>query len=466
MVWLLAGLAIVTGCSDTPVDSRTAQEKLLAATQEVGLPPLPEYRAEVYDYYKLGFFEDGYPGRRTEIGMVPHPIYGAYVIKDYLRQYNSTESPVFLDAARQVADAAIARMDDSDGMLRFFYEPQWKLGASGSRYVSGLTQARYLDQLSWLAEVTSDPRYTRAAEQIFLSLSTPVESGGALAQTPYGPVIEEEPHRPRDVVLNGWLSALFVLQRYINRTDSPQARHLLETNLETVVKILPLYDVPSLLNSRYRIRGFGYLRLAFEDPDGVTLSRPVLRIPGDGEYPLEDTIKNRWHTGLVKGATVRNDRFEVTDRQVLLNLVLSLLSMPEPNVLQFEIQCPKPQELVLELATGEYDPLLTGLKTTGWDELDRIALEPGLNVISVELGFDEVSPFVYPTNFKKRIAGRNHNAYHFIHVDQLAFLCNEYEIERLCDFHRRWSEYIPGWPDHPAYQDEDIEFDRYRAPEN
>ena len=36
MIWLLAGLVTVAVCSDTPVDSRTAQEKLLAATQEVG----------------------------------------------------------------------------------------------------------------------------------------------------------------------------------------------------------------------------------------------------------------------------------------------------------------------------------------------------------------------------------------------------------------------------------------------
>jgi len=462
-------LATTTGCSDrsspTELKAGTSASRLLEATESVGLPPLPPYRAEVYDYYRLGFLEDGYPGRWTdEEGLVPHPIYGTYVVVDYLNLFERTGDRRFLDAARRVADAALARMDDQAGMLRFFYEPEWGLGSSGERYVSGLTQAHYLDQLSRLHELSGDPRYAEACEKVLRCLATRVEEGGVLAMTPLGPVIEEAPHSPRDLVLNGWLTAIRGLRRYLQRTESDEAASLLEANLATLATILPLYDAPSTVNSRYRIRGYGYLRLVLDDAKGVRLDRPTLEIPGDDVYPLANEIDNRWHMGFVRGVESAGDRFTATEDRILLNLVMSLLSMPEPNLLRLTIETPKAQDLAIELARGPFDPLQSGLRTTDWNKIEEIELQAGVNEIEIELGFKAIDPFVYPTNFLKKIAGRHHNAYHFVHIDGLESLCDEYGTEAFCDFAARWRGYVEQWPDHPAYRDAGIEFDRYTPP--
>ncbi|MAD79051.1 MAG: hypothetical protein CMJ51_06735 [Planctomycetaceae bacterium] len=458
-------LTVISGCSDrsgsTESTTGTPASRLLTATESAGLPPLPPSRAEVYDYYRLGFFEDGYPGRRTADGLVPHPIYGTYVILDYLNLFKKTNDPTFLKAASHVADAAMARMDTKDEMLRFYYEPEWGLGSSGERFVSGLTQAHYLDVLSRFQEVSGDPRYAEACTKILRSLATPVEEGGVLALTPNGPVIEEAPHTPRDLVLNGWLSALRSLRRYINRTDSEDAKTLLASNLETLASLLPLYDAPDVLNSRYRIRGYGYIRITLGDHEGVHLERPVLEIPGDANYPLSDDLETRWHMGFVRGIEREGDRFTATSNRIQMNVVMSLLSMPEPNVLRIPIDSPRKTTLVAEIADGPFDPLLSGRRTTRWNRIAEIAVEPGLNQVEIELGFDEISPFVYPTNFLKKIGGRNYNSYHFLHIKLLESLCAEHGIETFCDFSERWRGYVEKWPAHPAYRDADIELHRY-----
>ena len=444
----------------------TPESRLLAATESVGLPPLPPHRAEVYDYYRLGFFEDGYPGRRTKYwGLVPHPIYGPYVISNYLSLFKKTKETRFLEAACRVADAALARMDDQGGMLRFFYEPEWGLGKSGERrYVSGLTQSRYLDQLSQLHEISGETRYAEACTRVLRSLATPVEEGGVLASTPHGPVIEEAPHTPRDLVLNGWLTAIRNLRRYLDRTDSEEAKRLLASNLETLASLLPHYDAPDVLNSRYRIRGDGTVRLTLGNHRGVHLERPTLDIPGDDVYPLSDEAETRWHMGFKGGVEREGNRFAATSDRIRMNLVLSLLSMPEPNVLRFSVETPRATTLVVELADGPYLPLGYKLQETGWKQVEEVTLEPGTNLVEIELGFDEISPFVYPTNFLKKIGGRHYNVYHYIHIDALASLCDEYEIEAICEFAERWREYVKKWPELPAYRDEDIELDRYKAP--
>lgn len=42
---------------------------------KIRMPPLSFSRKAVYDYYRLEFMDNGYPGRRTKNGLVAHPIY-------------------------------------------------------------------------------------------------------------------------------------------------------------------------------------------------------------------------------------------------------------------------------------------------------------------------------------------------------------------------------------------------------
>lgn len=438
-----------------------AEARLVAATESVGLPPLPRERADVYDYYQLAFLEDGFPARRTKTGVVPHPIYGTYLILDYLDVHERSGDPAALAAARRVADAAIARMDPSEGMLRFWYEAEWGLGATGERYVSGLTQAHYLDQFSRLHAICGDPAYADAARRVFRSLATDVEHGGVLASTPHGVAIEESPHRPRDLVLNGWLSALRGLRRYADRTGDAEARELIRRNVETLSRLLPLYDAPEEANSRYRIRGFGYVRLELGSDEGVSLDTPRLEIPGDGTYGLEESNTGRWHCCVVSGLERAGDRLQATARRIQLNLVFSLLSAPEPNRLRLAIDCPGPNTLAVRLATGRYDPLQTGLVTDGWRDVRSVQLAAGRNEVTIDFPIEDIRPFVYPTNFLKRIAGRKFNAYHFVHLDGLADLLRSPQPPMVGEMRDRWATYPARWPGMPVYRDAGVEFSRY-----
>lgn len=398
----------------------------------------------------------------TETGVVPHPIYGTYVILDYLDAYERSGDPAALGGARRVADAAIARMDPSDGMLRFWYEAEWGLGTTAQRYVSGLTQAHYLDQFSRLHVICGDPVYADAARRVFRSLATDVERGGVLASTPHGVAIEESPHRPQDLVLNGWLSALRGLRRYADRTGDEEARELIGRNTETLSQLLPLYDAPEEANSRYRIRGFGYVRLELASKVGVSIDPLQFEIPGDGTYRLDESNTGRWHCCVVSGLERTGDRLQATSRRIQVNLVFSLLSAPQPNRLRVKIDCPEPNALTVRLATGRYDPLRTGLVTQGWRDVHSAALMTGRNELTIEFPIDDIKPFVYPTNFLKRIAGRKFNAYHFVHVDGLSDLLKSPQAPVIQEMRDRWAKYPARWPLMPVYRDAEVEFSRYR----
>ncbi len=466
---LMCTLLVILAAGPTSCDERSISpgERLLAATESVGLPPLPPSRAEVYDYYRIGFFEDGYPGRRKDDDhLVPHPIYGTYVILDYLNEYKRTENPDFLSAACRVADAAIRRMDGSDAMLRFWYEPEYGMGVESHRWISGLTQAHYLDQFSRLHEISKEERYLDAAGRVLEVLRRPVAEGGVLASTRHGVVIEESPGRPTDVVLNGWLTALRGIHRYWKRTEDPLAKDLFERNVATLITMLPLYDVPEQANSRYRIRGYAYVRLELEDPSKVRLSRPTLEIPGDGFFQLADQGDNRWDLAITSGLERDGEWFRPNQRRIQLNLLLSLLSAPEPNVLRFTMSCEEATRVSVTIADGDFDPLASGLVTTRWRELVVLQLDPGEHDVEIPFSPEHIAPFVYPTNFLKRIGGTNYNAYHFIHLDQLQWLTTLVDSEVLRDIHGRWSEYPERWPAMPVYRDADLSLDRYVPPDD
>src|SRR5690625_5674076 len=91
--------------------------EFITSEADVGLPPLQASRRAVWEYYRIEFLPNGYPGRRTDDELFAHPIYGPYVIADYTAQYRRTQEPRFLEAACRVADAAIDQMTEVGGGL-------------------------------------------------------------------------------------------------------------------------------------------------------------------------------------------------------------------------------------------------------------------------------------------------------------------------------------------------------------
>jgi hypothetical protein len=141
--------------------------------------PLAEDRKDIWDYYKLVFMKDGYPGKKTEQGIIPHPMYGAYVAEDYIREFNRTGLDVYKVGLVNVLNATLLHMSkDKDGSLIFYYEPEWNLVMFPRRFYSGLAQARYLRLFYKAFEISGNNEFKKAAKSILLSLKKPVGSAG------------------------------------------------------------------------------------------------------------------------------------------------------------------------------------------------------------------------------------------------------------------------------------------------
>lgn len=421
---------------------------------DTDMPPLPESRLEMYEYYQMEFLPDGYPGRLTEQGLVPHPIYGNYVINDYLNQYRRTGDQEFLDAAIKVGDAAIARMTDLDGALAFQYTPEMALSSLPGTFYSGLTQGRYLYTFTRLAEVSGEQRFAEAAERVLESLTIPVSEGGVLRETHGGAVIEEWPHQMMgDYTLNGWTTAMNLVGEYAEATGSEAAKSLLERNFVALEALLPLYDVPELANTRYRLSGKTWIRIR-ADGAAVEFIEGAIHIPGEGAFAFDGKEESRWHN------YVRSD---VPGDEIRLNANLNYVSYPEPNEFSARIEADAAGTATVEILVGDYSPLHGAPINDRWVAVGTFSIEAGPNEIRVAIPWDDASLVAYPTTFTKNFGGKQYNVYHFIHFENLRRLQKFSDNHSLEEYASKWEGYVNRWPEVDVYSNADIVLKRYEA---
>lgn len=243
-----------------------------------------------------------------------------------------------------------------------------------------------------------------------------MEDGGVLIKKDYGWVVEEYPFEPAFYTLNGWLTVLRWLVQSQGILDEYKVDYdeFLTKNFDAVEKLLHLYDAPFCLNSRYQLTGFSRIKIVFSKKAGCNCHQFGVFIPGEGNFEglLEKKEKSRWEFYL--------ERKE--DRILQFNIILSLISKPDPNVFSATINVDTDCEAKVFLAQGEYRPDSTGMPTESWKEISTHTLKAGSNKIVSEIPFDDVDMFAYPTNFKKMIGGVMYNGYHFIHIINLAEL--------------------------------------------
>ena len=118
------------------------------------------------------------------------------------------------------------------------------------------------------------------------------------------------------------------------------------------------------------------------------------------------------------------------------------------------------------VAEGEYDPLVTGMKTEKWQSVGEYRFTQGDNQLSIDIPISIIDKAVYPTNFLKKINNKNYNAYHFVHIDGLEFIGKTLDYQPFINTAIKWSSYVDRWKLHPLYMDQPIEFDRYVAPKS
>ena len=422
---------------------------------QVGLPPLPETRYDAYDFYRLGFLPDAYPGRRVDGEVVAHPMYGAYVIFDYLRLYREGNGDQYLAAAQRVADATLARMEriESHDALAFYFEADDTLSYFSGRFYSGLVQARYLIPLTQLAIESGENRYAEASYEVLNSLQVPKSEGGVMINSAFGPAIEEYPHDVPTFVLNGWTTIILELLKYAELADYGPARQLAIDNIKTVERLLPLYDVPDLLLSRYQLGGFVYTRMTFSQPSACRVSDYEVEVNGV-RYALLDS-DNRWHNFIVSADV--DEAGYVVKRVIRINNVLS--QADEKQNIYAQLDCRQPVSVDVSVAAGDYNPTLSGMPTQRWVWLGRYDLTEGANDVPVEFTRSSIPLVGYPTNFNKKIAGSNYNVYHWLHIMNLRRIAELHPSDLFSYYADRWEAYTDEWKRVPVIRNAGFSFD-------
>lgn len=414
------------------------------------MPELSPQFQKMQPFYRFHFLEDGYPGRLDDDGSVfPHPIYGTYILTDYLSQYDRDPTPELREGIRRVASATIARMEEFHGALVFWYEAEPERGLRlYERHYSGLTQGYYAPVLHRAGELLDDKNIVDAAARVFDSLLLDAEDGGVKYNSPHGPMIAEVPQKPNSWILNGWQSAVAAVHRYAEVADSQRARNFVRANLRTMVAMLPRYDAPEYANSRYGLTGYVSLRLVFDDAvDRIGDVATVVPDEGTIEMPrLDGTV---WQPS-VSPDDVAPDG-SLSDTTLHLNGVFSLASIAKPNRVNVEVESSRPSRVRLEAELGDYDPLASSAVNRTWTPVGEAQISPGSHTLSFPIEKGVIERVVSPTNFAKKIEDEQVNVYHRIHTFRLAMLAGLPGGEDLLPWSEKFSSYVCDWSGDERY---------------
>lgn len=409
---------------------------------------------------RLILLADGFPGRLRDGHVLVHPLDGRYLLEALLAEQIERPRRRLHEVIARTAGAVVGRAEPLGDALLLRYVDTASSMAAGRPHGSGLAQAYYAAALARAAAVLGDEGLARSADRFFGALLVPVEEGGVLYRTGLDVVPAMVPTRPRDLVLNGWLSSLVAIHAYAELRDSGPARDLFRASLRTLLRLLPNYDVPDLHLSRYGLTGPILLRLGLgAPPEGVRVSRLRVAIPGEGEYPLPSLSGSRWVARTYpQDAAVEvgpNGRETLVPRARGLRAVAILSRAPYPrrNRLRFHIRSPRQMSVTLTAHVGRYDPQTSATVDRSWVALGSVDLERGVCDVDFELPYEKIAHFAYPTNFTRGGPGGHVNTYHGTHIVRLRQLAAISGVRELDEWADRWLRYTKRWSRHPAYAD-------------
>lgn len=408
---------------------------------------------------RMVLLSDGFPGRLRDGRVLVHPLDGRYLLEALLAAQEERPRRRLHAAIGRTAAAIVGRAEPLGRALLLRYVDTAS-SMAGRSHGSGLAQAYCAAALARAAEVLGDQELGRSADRFFAALLVPVEEGGLLYRANGDRVLAMVPTQPRDLVLNGWLSSLVALHDYAELRDSEPARELIRAGLRTLTRLLPRYDVPQLHLSRYGLTGPMLLRIGFDAAtEGVRVSRLRVAIPGEGEYALPSRQGSRWVArAYPEDATVEIGRAggEVLiprGRGLRLIAVLSRAPFPRPNRLRFHVRSPRGMGVALTAHIGRYDPDTSATVDRSWVSLTRLELRPGSTDVDLEIPYEPIDLFAYPTNFTRGGPGRHVNTYHGTHIIRLRQLAAISGIREFDEWANRWFAYTKHWRTHPDYRD-------------
>jgi hypothetical protein len=407
----------------------------------------PTFRA-MTDYYKLEFDEHGYPCQIRENELYKHPIYGVYVLKDYLKQYNQNSNVELLDAIIRLADLVYEYMESHLDSKVFWYEADFKVGRAIKRHYSGLTQSYYSQIFYEVYLKTNKHKYKTAAFRIFRSLLVSSQNNGVLYRWNNYTSIAELPMIPNGLILNGWLTILNNVHKFYIHTKFDDARGLFEDSTKSLTEILPLYDSVENYNSRYSLTGPIIVKLVFKKNHKlINISNIKLSIPGVESINVNpNTHKHFWNNYIFNEDIEQVAKsIRIKSRTLRLNLVCSRLSFPLDNTLQIYISSDQKIEFDFFCYSGKYDPLSSSQIDRKWEFAGRYFSENNSGSFDLSIPWKFADLIAYPTNFKKRIKNKNYNVYHFIHIRILDQLYKITNITKLKYHSELWLNYTKEW---------------------
>ena len=405
------------------------------------LPSIPKDRSSIYKFYNLEFMPDGYPGKRVENKLYAHPMYGAYLLEDYIRECEKQNKRDYLKAAVKIADNVLTKMNflkEFDALV-FFYDKNNNSGYFEGKYFSGLAQARYLTPFAKLYKKTGNEKYKNAAERIFNSLKIPKYKGGVLVETDFGILLEQQPYDIDTFILNGWTTIISQLLIYEELSGNKLAKDLAFENIKTLEKLLPLYDLSELSLSRYMLSGFIYSKFIFSKSKTCKF-HTYSTIYNKNEFGLKKT-NNRWKN-FIFSKDIEIDGFS-TNKTVRFNNVFNIVSKEQK--IKTKIFCKEPVEVDFFIASGEYNPLLSAMETKSWLKINTYQLKKGNNDLLISFENKKIPLIGYPTNFIKKFECCHFNHYHWVHINNLKIITKKVNSPTLIYYKKKWESYTRMW---------------------
>jgi len=425
------------------------------------LPFKPPYVPDLDDTLRalrssagLVLLEDGFPGRLRGGEIVVHPMDGRYLLDALLKEAQARPGRHLRGFVERTAEAIIGRAEVSGQGLLMRYRDTASTMVDGAPHLSALPQAYYAAGLARAARLLDRSDLATQADRFFLPLTVSTSRpDGLLYRTAHGPVPAIVPTTPRDYVLNGWLSVLVALDAYAGLRDSAVAHRFVRASAAALTRLLPLYDVPALRLSRYGLTGPVGFDITVEPlPSSVSFSRLQLTIPGEGKVPIAVARGGRW-VPRVEAADVlelhADGAIVPQGARTRLSCILSRAPHPRPNRLAFTVRTSAPITVRTAAHMGRYDPLTSATLDRQRIILDERAIAPGRRRIEVDLPYDRLDLFAYPTNFTRGLPGERVNVYHGTHIVRLRQLAERLSMPALADWADRWASYAEDWPSDP-----------------
>jgi len=424
------------------------------ANADKPLPSLGEVRQDVWDYYDLvGFTPEGYPLSRPPLDkskQVAHPLHGSYLILEYINQYarRKNRDDQSLAKALLVAKAAVAMMEERNGALCFYYEPGSGLTPFSTRFFSALTQARYLDVFVRLHKKLQDPWLLESAEKIFKALLIPVTDGGILLRNKWGVFLEEYPTEVPTYVLNGWITTVSEIFRYGYSVQNKEAIELAKESTRTLADLLPLYDMPEMFSTRYKLSGYVVNMLQFPRDAAVGVERIVIHSGGE-TYSKSPRESSRYGTLHVTSSTADKFAFKAQ---------MSMIAYPENCRIDIHLNSRKAALVQWSVGISQYLLHYTTPKTVGHRQIKTVDIAAGKQVISADIPWDlAIGMIGAAVPFSKKVGKKYYNAYHYIHIKGLTQLYEYFKMAKLLHWRDKWLGYTEQWPSFPPYLSEDTE---------